>query len=513
MAKYDAIVIGGGHNGLICAAYLAKNGKKVFLAEASDRLGGLASEREFHPGFKTSPVHSVTHFSGVVEKALNLSAHGLEFSAPKPTVALKADGSPVSVLGDSVTGVSNADTVAYKAFRDRMQRYAAALSVVWSKTMPRIGAASLKDSLVYGQAALKLRMLGAEEMGEFVRVLALPMRDLVTESFDDPSLQALLSWDGLIGGKMAPRSPNNAVLPFLLRMSGSSNGDFCVPKGGVAALVRALENAAASNGVEIQLNAPVRSISLHQDSNGQRASGVVLENGEKLEADLVISSADPKTTFVNLIGARHIEIEFGNRIKRLRTDGYVAKFHAALSEKPSFKGVESLDGRFIIAPDLDVIEYSYDEAKYGEPSTQPVMEITIPSAADPGLAPDGKHVLSAHIMYAPYNEKTNWSEATRDAFVKRIIATLDEYAPGIKGTIEASELVTPTDIESEYRATGGHWHHCELSLEQMMMMRPTYGAAQYETPIPGVYLCGAGSHPGGGVMGMSGLNAAQRIAG
>ena len=511
MAKFDAIVIGAGHNGLVCAALLAKGGQKVLVVEAAASVGGFAAEREFHLGFKAAPAHHVSNFSEAVAKELSLSEFGLELSAPLKTISLGEDGAHVTIDGDRVGGVDAKDSAAFPAYQNRLKRFASVMDAVWEKTMPRIGGGSIFDALTYAQAGLKLRLLGKEDMGEFLRVLTLPMRDLVSENFDDPKLQAALCWDGLVGARMAPRSPNNAVAPLLLKMGGKGPGQPVVPKGGMRKLVGALHDCALKLGVEIRTGAPVSNIIIEGSTEGLKATGIKLQSGEEIHATRVISSADPKSTFLKLVGGKNLEIQFANRVNRLRTDGYVAKFNAALSSLPNFKGLESGEGRFIIAPDFDAIEFAFDDAKYGDAAKNPVMEITIPSIYDSELAPSGQHVLSAHVMYAPYKENTGWSDAARNSFSQSIIQTIERYAPGFADQLLHHELQTPLDLEKEYGATGGHWHHAEMALEQMLMMRPTYGAAQYATPIPGVFLCGAGSHPGGGVMGRPGLNAAREI--
>ena len=227
----------------------------------------------------------------------------------------------------------------------------------------------------------------------------------------------------------------------------------------------------------------------------------------------MISSADPKTTFVNLVGVQYLDIGFTNRIRRLRCDGYVAKLHLALSELPLFDGLQQPDGRLIIAPDMDAIEFAFDDAKYGESPKNPVMEIVLPSLHDPSVAPDGQHVLSAHVMYVPLKLQGGWTDAARDQMCERTIDIIARYAPRIREQITGQEFLTPADIERQYRVTGGHWHHTEFAVDQMLMMRPTYGAAQYQTPVPGLFLCGAGSHPGGDLVGGAGHNAAQVILG
>ncbi|MFQ5982149.1 MAG: phytoene desaturase family protein, partial [Woeseiaceae bacterium] len=246
-------------------------------------------------------------------------------------------------------------------------------------------------------------------------------------------------------------------------------------------------------------------------TDGLVAKGVQLLNGEKIEADHVISATDPQRTFLGLVGVEHLNIGFTNRIRRLRCDGYVAKLHLALSELPEFDGLQRPDGRMIIAPDMDTIEYAFDDAKYGGCPANPVMEIVLPSVHDASLAPAGQHVLSAHVMYVPYRLKGGWTDAARDLICERAIDAIAQYAPRIRQQIIHREFLTPFDLEQNYRVTRGHWHHTEFAMDQMLMMRPTYEAAQYGTPIPGLFLCAAGCHPGGGIMGAAGHNAAREI--
>jgi phytoene dehydrogenase-like protein len=291
---------------------------------------------------------------------------------------------------------------------------------------------------------------------------------------------------------------------MLYRRSGEQHGS-------VGSLIEALHSAASASGADIRTGIRVERILIQADDKGLTAHGVKLANGETFEADRVISAADPQTTFLKLVGVENLEIEFTNRIRRLRCEGYVAKLHLALSDLPKFTGLPEPGGRMIIAPDMDAIEFAYDDAKYGECSQQPVMEIVIPSMYGDSLAPSGQHVLSAHVMYAPYRQKGGWDEATREAFAERVIDTIAHYAPGIRELIIHRELLTPLDLEHDFNVSGGHWHHTEFALDQALMMRPTYEAAQYSTPIPGLYLCGAGSHPGGDLSGGPGHNAAHEI--
>jgi len=511
LQHFDTIIIGAGHNGLVCATYLAQSGQRVLVLEATNSLGGLAATREFHPGFRASVAHSIGHFSAQVARDLNLAAHGFATAAPMPTLGLNAGGEHVVVTSAGISGVSAADAARYRDYRRVLERFASALQPFWLKTMPRIGDKGLGDLMTFAQLGLKLRLLGKEDMSEFMRVATLPARDLMDENFDSDLLKAALSWDGLIGSKMAPRSPNATVFAMLYRMCGEHGGAHAVPVGGIEGLVNALHAAAVGAGAEIKTGAPVARILVQADTAGLLANGVALADGETFMADRIVSAADPRRTFLELVGVEHLEIEFTNRIRRLRCDGYVAKLHLALDREPRFAGVTRADGRMIIAPDMDALEFAFDHAKYGECPQQPVMEIVVPSLHDASLAPSGQHVLSAHVMYVPYQLKGGWNGEAREALYQRVVDTIAAYAPGLREHIVHGELLTPLDLERTHHVTGGHWHHTEFSIDQMLMMRPTYEAAQYRTPLPGLYLCGAGSHPGGGLMGGPGHNAAREI--
>ena len=515
MDHYDSIIIGAGHNGLVCAAYLALKGKSVLVLEAGEVPGGLAASREFHPGFKTSVAHTISHLAPEIVDDLDLPAHGLRFaSAPLKTVGLDKDGAHVYVDADGISGAGDADAQAYSEYIGMMNRFAAALRPFWLKEMPRIGSRSIPDLMTLAHMGLKLRGLGKADMREFMRIAALPARDLMDEFFDNELLKAILSWDGLIGAKLAPRSPNSAVLAMLYRMAGGPQGQHglhSVPVGGANGVIDALVSAATSAGAEIRTGSAVRRISIDSDGSGLSAGGVELADGSALQADSIISATDPQRTFFDLVGVENLEIEFANRIRRLRCDGYVAKLHLALSGLPEFTGLSRPHDRMIIAPDMDAIEFAFDDAKYGDCPNEPVVELVIPTLHDASLAPEGQHILSAHVMYVPKELKGGWSEEKRHKFEHTVIDTIETYAPKLRHTIVHHELMTPSDLEREYHVTGGHWHHTEFAMDQLLMMRPTHGAAQYSTPIAGLFLCGAGCHPGGGIMGGPGHNAARAV--
>ncbi len=512
MEQYDAIIVGAGHNGLVCAAYLAADGRRVLVLEASPEVGGLASSREFHPGFRAAPAHSISHFSAKVAKDLELSRYGFSANAtPLATVALGADGNHVTVRGGSVDGAGTEDAASFGEYSRLMQKCADALGPFWHKTMPRIGVTDLAGAMTFAHIGLNIRRMGKADMREFLRIASLPARDLMDEFFTNDLLKAALSWDGLIGSKMAPRSPNSAILVMLYRMAEAARGEHAIPDNGVRGLVDALRQAAEGSGAEIRCGTAVDRILIDGSEHGLKATGVRLADGGELNATLIVSGADPRRTFVDLVGVEYLDIGFTNRVRRLRCDGYVGKLHLALDGMPEFTGLAAADGRLIIAPTMDALEFAFDDAKYGECSAEPVIELLVPSLKDATLAPAGKHVLSAHVMYVPRQLKGGWTDAARAAIAERSIDAIARYAPGIRDLVLGAEFLTPADLESRYHVTGGHWHHTEFAMDQMLMMRPTYGAAQYATPIPGLYLCSAGSHPGGDLTGAAGHNAAREI--
>lgn len=513
MTTFDTVIIGGGHNGLICATLLAQAGQKVVVVEANSHMGGLAMDREFHPGFSTSVAQTLYALPQVVMDALALDQHGFDTEGSSlETIALSTREAPVVLSGNSLSGgASDADRDAFGRFQQQLQRFSQALAPFWSKTLPRLGDTSWQGLTTYGHLGLKLRTLGKDDMLEFFRVATLPLRDLVDEYFEGESLKAALCWDGLVGSQLAPRSPNQGVLTLLNRKAGCWQGSHRVATGGMASFIAALVSAATRAGVELQSGVAVSRILIEGSEAGQRCSGVELANGEIIQSQRVASSADPKTTFLGLVGTKHLEIEFSNRIRRLRSKGYVAKLNLALEQLPTFTGLDQPAGRLILAPSMDSIEFAWDAAKYGELPEEPVLEVFLPTLTGAGQAPPGQHILSANIMYIPGEPKGGWTEALRQQLLQQLLQQLDRYAPGLEQMVLGSELLTPADLEGQFGVTGGHWHHIEPAIDQLLMMRPTYEAAQYATPIDGLYLCGSGSHPAGDISGNPGRNAAREM--
>ena len=512
MKNYDSIIIGGGHNALVCANYLAKSGQKVLIIEALKKFGGLAADREFFPGYRANTASALNQFSEKIASDLNLSSHGFNSKTDAlKNIALDFSQNHVYINEDSVSGVSEKDAHNFNQYKSLLNKFADALKPFWLKSIPRLKNENIRDILTFAEIGLKIRLMGKKDMREFLRIFSLPTRDLMDEFFDSDLLKAALSWDALIGSSQAPRSPNNSILTLLYRMSGKHQGHYYIPTGGIDSLIDALVSSAEEAGVEFISETLVKEIIIKSSQNGLKAIGVKTHNSDEIKADRIISGVDPKQTFINLVGAHNTEIEFSNRINRLRSNGYVAKFNLALSNLPSFKGLDSLRARMLIVPNMDSIEFAWDDAKYGDYSQNPVMDMIVPTLFNPSMAPEGKHTLSANIMYIPYQKNNGWSEEDKNELTERIIDTISQYSPNIRDNILHSELLTPLDLEKEFNLTGGHWHRGELALDQMLMMRPTYEAAQYCTPIDKLYLCSAGCHPGGGIMGAAGYNAAKEI--
>ena len=549
--RWDVVVIGGGHNGLVCATLLAKSGRNVLVLEAAAELGGAARTEEFFPGFHASTAHVLNRLHPEVVSGLDLEELGLNISWRTPTpnpspqgggglgrgsspsplwggvrgggaqtlmlapsVALSRSGNPLvlhGAYGETLTGATASEQTAWKDLRAQLLRYAGVLKPFLSRRPPELGSRSLGDMAALGQAALALKRFGKEDMRDFLRVLLMNVYDLLDEQLSDDRLKGLLAFDAVLGSHLGPRSPTS-LLGLYYRLAGDVNGApgaQIVPKGGMGAVVAAMRAAAEHAGVAIRTGIPVAKITVENSS----AVGVVLASGEAIRAGTVVSAANPATTFLDLVGAPLLDTGFVRKLKNIRMKGDAAKLHLALAAVPDFAGVAAADlsGRLVVAPSADHVERAFNPAKYGEFSPEPVMEITLPSLGDPSLAPGGACTLSAVVQYAPYALKEGWGPG-RPKFLAAVMAQLEAHAPGIGRLVRHAELLTPADIEARYHMPGGHWHHGELQADQMLVSRPVSGWAGYDTPIEGLYLAGAGSHPGGGVSGVPGLNAARTIA-
>lgn len=515
--KGDVIVIGGGHNGLVAAALLARAGRKVTILEAAAEVGGPARTENFAPGFSVSTAHVLNRLHPEVIEALDLGRHGLVFDAKDiaPTVVLAETGTPLvlhGAYGESLTGASAAEDAAWQTLRAQLFRYAGILKPLLARRPPDLGGMSLAQGAGLAQIGLSLRRLGKEEMRDFLRMLLMNVTDVLDEHLGDDRLRGLLAFDAVLGSHLGPRSPTS-LLGLYYRLAGEiagRPGAQLVPRGGMGAVIAALRSAAEQAGVSIRTGASVSRLVV----DGGRAVGVELGSGEEMRASTIVSAINPRTTFLDLVGARHLDTGFVRKVQNIRMKGDVAKLHLALHRAPEFTGVAAqfLNGRLVIAPSADHVERAFNPSKYGAFSPEPVMEITLPSLSDASLAPEGRCVLSANVQYAPYALKEGW-DTGKPKLLAAIMAQLESHAPGLGSTVLHSELLTPADMENRYGMSGGHWHHGELQADQMLMSRPVSGWSGYETPIEGLFLCGAGSHPGGGISGVPGLNAARRILG
>jgi phytoene dehydrogenase-like protein len=504
--RYDAIIVGGGHNGLVCAALLGKAGKQVLVLEGNERVGGAAITREFSDGYSVSAcAHLLYQLQPAVARDLGLKPKLARDAMT--TIALAEDGNHLRLGASSVTGVSGRDAAEYQAFKKRMSRFAGLLSTYLNRTPPRLGTKKRADVMTLAQLGWDIRRLGKTEMREFLRLIGMNIHDEVTERFSSGTLKGAISLDAVLGTHLGPRSPCT-ILTYLYRLAGA-DGRVALPAGGLGAVTDEIARAARRHGAEIRTGMQVRRIVVDHG----RVTGVEVHDGTRFDSNMVISSADPRTTIMKLVGARYFETGFARRASHLRSAGNAAKLHLALDGRPEFSGLSTQDlaQRIVIAPDENYVERAFNPAKYGEFSPAPVIEITIPSITDDSLAPAGKHVLSAVVQYAPHGLRAGWNDATRSAFEDIVIDTISQYAPDLRSLITDSELLTPADIEREFHIDGGHWHHAELTLDQFLFVRPLNGAAQYALPIDGLFLCGAGAHPGGGVSGAPGRNAAREI--
>ncbi len=395
--NYDAILVGAGHNGLVCAAMLAAAGKRVLVLEANHQVGGAAVTREFADGYSVSAcAHLMYQLQPEVRKELKLNTRLA--SEDMTTIALAEDGNHLRIRGDQVEGVSADDADEFRQFRKRMTRFADLLRKFLVKAPPRLGTKDFKDLATLGQLGLQLRMLGKDEMREFLRLIGMNIHDEVTERFDSPLLKGAISLDSVLGTHLGPRSPNT-LMTYLYRQAGD-HGRNSVPAGGMGSVSNELAQAARSAGATIRTDMPVKRIIVE---NG-RATGVETESGDRFDSLTIVSNADPKQTMMNLVGAKHLETVFTRRIHHLRSKGNAAKLHLALDGLPTITGLAKKDysERIVIAPDEHYVERAFNPAKYGDFSQQPVIEITFPSFRDETLAPTGKHVMSAVVQYAPY---------------------------------------------------------------------------------------------------------------
>jgi phytoene dehydrogenase-like protein len=519
-AAYDTIVIGGGHNGLVAATYLARAGKRVIVLERRERVGGAAMSEQIFPGFTFSVFsYVVSLLRPEIIRDLDLPRHGLHVLPLESTLTPLPNGDYLAQWNDhdqnrrELARHSLRDAEAYDEFGRLMHLLARAVKPILGMVPPDPASLAPGDLAGMWQLAKYFRGLGPERFHTLHKLLTMSAADYLDEWFETEALKGTKSASGIIGTLLGPRSPGTAYV-LLHHYMGELDGVFRAwgfAKGGNGSVSAAIAGAARAAGAEIRTEAPVANVLVE---NG-RATGVALASGEEIRATLVLSNADPRRTFFDLVGEKHLPSEFLDGIRRFRFRGASAKVNLALGELPDFTCLPGrgphLRGAISISPSVDYLERAYDEAKYGEFSSRPYMDIVIPSMIDPGMAPPGKHVMSIFAQYAPADLNGGWTDARREAFGDAVIDTLAEYAPNLKGAILHRQVITPADIERIVGISEGNIFHGELSLQQMFFLRPVPSWAKYRTPIDGLWQCGSGTHPGGGVMGAPGRLAALTI--
>lgn len=522
-AARDVVIIGGGHNSLVAAFYLARKGLKPLVLERRPIVGGAAVTEEFHPGFRCS---TLAHAGGPplasIVTDMQLASYGLQkLESPVRVFAPTPYGAGLTLYTDTKCSIeeikkfSPQDAAGYAELQQALTRAATITSQLLELTPPDLDKPSGQDAWKALQLGRVARRLGKKEVVRLLRWGPMAVADFVAEFFETDLLRAVVAARGIFGAALGPWSAGSTAL-LLLRAAADPHpvGNAAMPRGGMGALTTAMASAAKQAGVEIRTSAEVAQIIV---KNGA-AVGVALASGEEIAANVVVSSADPRRTFLGLLDPVHLPPSFVVKMQHYRSNGTMAKLNLALDALPSFTALRDasdartkLAGRIHIGHEIDYLERAFDHSKYGEFSRAPYLDVMIPSLLDPSLAPAGKHVMSVCMQFAPYKLKDGDWFSQRDPLRDTIINTLGQYAPDLPSKILAAQLITPADLESEYGLTGGHPFQGELALDQIFTMRPLLGWARYRTPVRGLYLCGNGTHPGNGITGASGANAVREI--
>jgi len=514
---HDAIIVGAGHNALTAAFYLAKGGRKPLVLERRTEIGGGALTTEIHPGFHCPTLSHEVLLQEQIASEMKLPEHGVALLASGVRVCAPSLKGPALVLFEDASQTANAirelsarDADVYPRFRAAVDRVAGVLATTFGDAPPGISDPSARDVWGLLKTGRAFRSLGRRDEQRLLRWLPMPVADFAQEWFESDLLRATIAGPAVSGTMLGPRSSGSSLV-LLMReahrqLAGRSN---LAVRGGPGALTRAMAKAAVEAGAEVRTNAPVERIL----TRNERVCGV-MSGGKEIAAATVLSSADPKSTFLDLLDPLDLPPDFAARIRHYRAAGTVAKVNLAVAALPSFAGItdpSTLAGHVHIGPNLDYLERAFDHVKYGEYSTRPWLDLTIPSLLDPSLAPEGGHVISIYVHYAPYHLRHVQWGASRQALLTTVLRVLEEYAPGIGRLIVASDIITPADLHADYGFAGGHMFHGELAIDQLYAMRPVLGFARYDSPVAGLYLCGAGTHPGGFLSGASGRLAARRV--
>lgn len=518
--RRDVVIIGGGHNGLVTAYYLAKAGYKPLVLERRPKTGGAAITEEFHPGFKCSTLaHSAGPLRPEIVRDMQLEKHGLKLIKPDVSVASLSPDGPALILYDDakksaeeISKFSAKDATKYSEFQQSLEKIGKAINAALALSPPNIDNPSRSDLWGMLQTGRAIRNLGKRDMYRLLRWGPMAVADLVAEYFETELLRATVAARGIFGTFLGPWSAGTSLV-LLIRAAGDPHpaGSAWFAQGGIGAITQAMTSAATQAGAEIRTGAEVVEVRVKDGT----AIGVVLSSGEEINAKAIVSNADPKRTLLKLVDPTYLSPDFVTKLQHYRMPGTVAKVNLALSGLPNFKALPgntaALSGRIHIGPEIDYLERAFDESKYGEFSKHPYLEIAIPSIGDPSLAPADKHVMSIYMQYAPFKLKNSDWNKQRVPLGDTVVKTLAQYAPNLPELILAHEIITPQDLEDTYGLTGGHIFHGELALDQFFTMRPLLEWARYRTPIQNLYLCGSGTHPGAGLTGGSGANAAREI--
>lgn len=522
MPKYDAIIIGGGHNGLVTAAYLARAGKSVLVLERREMLGGCAVTEELWPGYKVSSgAYLVSLLQERIVRELELERFGYRV-LPKDPAFFSAfpDGRHLFFWQDEkktvaeIAKFSERDAVAFPKYEAYLERLAVIVESLLLVTPPELPPKKPGDFIAYLKLLARFRNLGPKEITGLVKIFTQSAADLLDEWFESPEIKVTLATDGVIGANGGPRSAGTAYILMHHCMGGvaGKRGLWGFVKGGMGAVSDAIAASARAHGAEIRTKVAVQRV-LVRDG---RACGVVLENGDELPAPIVASNLDPKLTFLKMLEPKDLEPGFRSSIEHFRVEGTSLKVNLALSGLPDFTALPGTPGpqhgaTMHLCPSIDYVERAWDDAKYGRPSHNPLIEMTCPTIYDPDLAPAGRHIMGIFLQYAPYTLRdTHWDDL-REPYGDRVLDVISEYAPNMRSIVEQRQVLTPLDLERRFGISGGNIFHGEMALDQMFFLRPVAGWARHRTPIQGYYLCGSGAHPGGGVMGAPGYNAAREI--
>ncbi len=521
-SKYDAIVIGGGPNGLVAAAYLAKAGRSVLLLEKRETVGGIAVTEEFFPGYKFSSLASgAGHLSPAVVADLNLAHNGLQILPADPLIfSPLPDGNQITFWQDTnrtvqeIANFSVADAETYPSFVKTMTKFGRIVAGLKNITPPDLPNVGLRDMCEFLKIANPARDLGRKNISQLLRVMPMPISDLLNEWFESDVVKGAIAVSAVNNSSWGPQEAGTAYT-FLHNWSGSNSGLFRSSgqvKGGMGSLTQAIAKSASGFGVDIRTNSEVAEIITKDDA----ATGVVLVDGDQITANTIISATDLRTTFLKLLDPYYLDQMFVKHVQNIKYRGTLARVHFALDQLPTFTALNGdakqlLSGHVQIAPTMKYIQDAFDPAKYGQYSEQPYLDIQIPTLTDPSLAPEGKQLMSVSVKYMPYHlRQGNWNEL-RDELGELVMQTIAEYAPDFPKVVQESRIITPLDMETAYGLPEGNLVHGEMTLDQFLWMRPVPGYGQYRGPLAGLYLCSTATHPGGGVTGINGKNAAREV--